>query len=77
MIGKANNGIRLKFQVQFAAMENLDHDYDDVDIIRAWETVSENIKASSTESLGYCEMKQWFDEECSKLSDQRKQVELQ
>jgi hypothetical protein len=37
-------------------------------------------KISAKESLGYCELKkhkQWFDEECSKLLDQRKQAKLQ
>jgi hypothetical protein len=57
-------------------LENLD---DDVGINRAWETIRENIKISAKESLGY-ELKKhkpWFDEGCSKLSDQRKQVKLQ
>jgi hypothetical protein len=37
-------------------------------------------KTSTTENLGYSKLKQhilWFDEECSKLSDQRKQAKLQ
>jgi hypothetical protein len=37
------------------------------------------MKASATESLGYYELKQhkpWFDEECSKFLDQRKQAKL-
>jgi len=36
-------------------------------------------KASSTDSLGYYELKQhntWFDEECSKLLDERKRTKL-
>jgi hypothetical protein len=40
---------------------------DDVDIRRAWEYIIEIMKASATESVGYCKMKQlksWFDEEC-------------
>jgi hypothetical protein len=52
-------------------LENLD--YDDVDINRDWESIRENIKGSTTKSLGYYEFKQykpWFDEECSKLLDQ-------
>jgi hypothetical protein len=39
----------------------------EVDINRAWETITENIKISSKESLGYHEMKKhkpWFDEGC-------------
>jgi len=45
-----------------------DDDDDDVGISRHWEYIRENMKASATESLGYCEFKQqksWFDEECS------------
>jgi hypothetical protein len=44
-------------------------------ILRAWETIRENIKISSEASLGYYEFKKhksWFDEGCSKLLDQRK-----
>jgi hypothetical protein len=51
-----------------------------VDVNEAWETIRENIKFSATESLGYYEPKEnkpWFDEECSKLLDQRKQANLQ
>jgi len=46
-----------------------------VDINRDWESSRENVKASAQESLGYYKLKQhklWFDEECSKLLDQRK-----
>jgi hypothetical protein len=35
---------------------------------------------SATESIGYCELKQqkpWFDEECAKLLDERKEAKLQ
>jgi hypothetical protein len=38
------------------------------------------MKALATESLGYCELKQhepWFNEDCSKLLDERKQAKLQ
>jgi hypothetical protein len=49
----------------FAVLENLDDDDDDdVDISGAWERIREDTKASATESLGYCELKQqksWFD----------------
>jgi hypothetical protein len=44
------------------------------------ESIRENIKASATESLGYYELiqhKPWFDEESSKLYNQRKQAKLQ
>jgi hypothetical protein len=50
-----------------------------VDINRAWETMKENIKISAKESLGYCELKThkpWFDEGCSELLAQRKQIKL-
>jgi hypothetical protein len=39
-----------------------------------------NIKSSAEENLRYYELKKhkpWFDEGCSKLSDQRKQTKLQ
>jgi hypothetical protein len=42
--------------------------------------IRESIQISAKESLGYCEFKKhkpWFDEECSKLVDQRKQANLQ
>jgi hypothetical protein len=58
-------------------LENLD---DDVDINSAWETIREIIKIAAKESLGYYELKKrkpWFDEECSKPLDQRKQAKLQ
>jgi hypothetical protein len=45
-----------------------------------WETIRENIKILAKECLGYYEPKQhkpWFDEECSKLLDQREQANLQ
>jgi hypothetical protein len=51
-----------------------------VKINSAWETIRENIKISTKESLGYCELKKyksWFDEGCSKLLNQRKQTKLQ
>jgi hypothetical protein len=52
----------------------------DKDSNRAWENIRENMKALVTESLGYYELKQqkpWFDEECSKLLDERKQAKFQ
>jgi hypothetical protein len=59
----------------FTALENL-HDDDDVIISGIWEDVAENVKASTTWSLGCYELKQhkaWFEEKCSKLLDRRKQ----
>jgi hypothetical protein len=40
----------LKPQKGFSALENIDAE---VDINRAWETITENIKISAKESLGY------------------------
>jgi hypothetical protein len=51
----------------------------EVQINSAWEMIRENITISAKESLGYCEVKKhkpWFDQECSKLVDQRKQTKL-
>jgi tRNA(Ile)-lysidine synthase TilS/MesJ len=51
-----------------------------VDNNRAWEIIRDNIKISAKEILGYYDLKkhkQWFDEGCLKLSDQRKQAKLQ
>jgi hypothetical protein len=62
---------------KFAALENLE---DSRDINRAWDNIRENINISAQGSLGYCESKHrkpWFDEECSKLVDRRKQAKLQ
>jgi len=58
---------QIKISNRFAASKNLDDDDDD-DINRAWGSIRENIKASVTGCLGYCELKQlksWSDEECS------------
>jgi len=60
-------------------LENFDYD-NDVDISRAQGSIKGNIKASTTESLGYYELKQykpWFDNECSELLDQRKHNKFQ
>jgi hypothetical protein len=51
-----------------------------VDINRVWETITENIKISAKESLGYYELKQhkpWFNEGHSKLSDASMEVGLE
>jgi hypothetical protein len=56
-------------------LENLDAE---VDINRAQKVIRENIKMSAKESLRELKKhKPWFDEGCSKLSDQRKQDKLQ
>jgi hypothetical protein len=70
-----------QFHVQvsnsFPALKDLDTE---VEINIDWEMIRENVKISVKESIGYFELKkhkQWFDEECSKLLDQRKQAKLQ
>jgi DNA repair ATPase RecN len=68
---------QVKITNSFAALENFD---DNMDMNRAWEIIRENIKTSAKESLGHYELQQhkpWFDDECSKLIDRRKQAELQ
>jgi hypothetical protein len=62
---------------RFAALESLDESFD---INNAWESIRENIKTSAKDNLGYQKLKHnkpWFDDECSKLIDQRKQAKLQ
>jgi hypothetical protein len=69
---------QIKISNRFAALENLS---DSEDIHTAWESIKENIKTPSKESLGLYELKQhkpWFGKECcSCLLEQRKQVKLQ
>jgi hypothetical protein len=68
---------RVEVSNRFAALEDLDAE---VEINTTRETITENIKISAKESLGYYELKQhkpWFDEGCSELLDQRKQAKLQ
>jgi hypothetical protein len=62
---------------RFAALESLDVE---VDINRAWETITENIKISTKERLGYYELKKhrpWFYERFSELLDKKKHATLQ
>jgi hypothetical protein len=52
---------------RFAALESFD-------INNAWESIRENIKTSSKDNLGYHMLKYnklWFNDECSKLTDQQ------
>jgi methionyl-tRNA synthetase len=61
----------------FAALKDLKAE---IEINSAWEMIRENIEISAKESQGYIELKThklWFDKECSKLLDQRKQAKLQ
>jgi hypothetical protein len=52
---------------------------DNEDINRAWKIIKENIQTAAKDSLGLYEMKHklWFEEECSGILDQMKQVKLQ
>jgi len=57
-------------------LENLN---DKEDINRVWENIKENFKSSAKGSVGLCGLKQykpWFDEECLRLLDQRKQAKF-
>jgi hypothetical protein len=70
---------RYHFEISywFPAFEDID---DGVDISRACETARENVKVSTRERQGCCELKRhkpWFDEGRSKLLDQMKHVKLQ
>jgi hypothetical protein len=68
---------QIKISNRFATLENLNVSED---INRAWEDIKESIKISDKESLGLNERrrhKPWFDEECSKFLDQRKQAKMQ
>ena len=63
--------VKKKYQIEItnrsAALENLN---DSEDIIRAWESIKENIKISATESLGLHELKQhkpWFHKSTNQL----------
>jgi hypothetical protein len=50
-------------------LESLDGSFD---INNAWESVTENIKTSAKDDLGYHRLKHnkpWFDDECSELID--------
>jgi hypothetical protein len=73
--------VKEKYQVEissrFAALESLAESFD---INNAWESIRENIKTSAIDNLGYQKPKHnksWFDDECLKLIDQRKQAKLQ
>jgi hypothetical protein len=69
----------VKISNRFAALEDL-HNDGDMDMSRAWVSNRGNIRALATESPGYYELEQhrpWFDEECPKLLDERKEAKLQ
>jgi hypothetical protein len=73
--------VKAKYQLEIsnrvAALESLDESFD---INNAWESIRENIKISVKYNLGHHRLKHnkpWFDDECSKLTDQQKQAKLQ
>jgi hypothetical protein len=72
--------VRKQYQIKIsnrsAALEKFS---DSQDIKRAWENIEENVKTAAEHSLGLYELKQhkpWFDEECSRFSDKRKQAKM-
>jgi hypothetical protein len=54
VVGKEQYRVELSYR--FAALENLDAE---VNINRAWETIRENNKSSSKESVGFYEFKKY------------------
>jgi hypothetical protein len=76
MMQKFKKQYRVRISKSFAALEDLD---DNVDINRAWESVTENTKTSVKASQGHYVLgtEPWFDEECSKLLDRSKQAKVQ
>jgi hypothetical protein len=69
---------RVDVSIRFAALEDLDAE---VEINSAWETIRENIKVLTRESLSDFELKKqkpcFEKKRCSQLLDQRKQAKLQ
>ena len=73
---EVRNQYQIEITSRFAALENLS---DGKNINRAWENIKENIKTSVKESLGLHKLKQhkpWFDEECLRFLDERKQAKM-
>jgi hypothetical protein len=68
--------IKEKYQVEISnRVEILEKTDESLDINSAWENIRENIKTSAKNNLGYHKIKHnkpWFDDECSKLINQRK-----
>jgi hypothetical protein len=61
---------------KFTALKNLE---ENGGISREWNNIRGNIKFLAQESLDHCDSKNhepWFDEECSKLAERRKQAKL-
>jgi hypothetical protein len=68
---------QIKMSNRFADLENLS---DSKNTERALENIKQNIKTSAKGSLGLNKLKQnkpWFDDECLRFLDQRKQAKMQ
>jgi hypothetical protein len=75
--GKVKEQYHITIKNRFSPSENLE---DNVDINRALDAIRKNIKNYAKVCIGHCEAKRhkpWFDEECSKLVDRRKEAKLQ
>jgi hypothetical protein len=75
--GEVKEQYQVTIKNRFSALENVENNGD---INWAWDAIRENIKISAKECIGHCEAKRhkpWFDEECLKLVNRRKQAKLQ
>jgi hypothetical protein len=71
---ESNEQYHVEVSNRFSTLEDLDTE---VKINSVWEKIRKNIKISAKESLGYYELrmhKPWFDEGCTNLLDQRKEL---
>jgi hypothetical protein len=67
---------QINISYMFAALENINVSDD---INRAWRSFKANSRFSAIESLGLYELKRhkpWFDEECLRFLDERKQTQV-
>jgi hypothetical protein len=73
--------VKEKYQVEISnRVSTLESLHESFDINNSWESIKENIKTSAKDNLGYHRLKHnkpWFDDDCSKLTDQWKQAKLQ
>jgi hypothetical protein len=80
-VERFNLKVKKEYQIEISSVfEALKNVNDSEDIKWAWENIIENIKISAKETLGLYRQKQhkpWFDEECSQVLGQRKQVKMQ
>jgi hypothetical protein len=68
----------IEISKRFEALENLDKNLDILRLLQ--KSIRESMKISAKENQGYSWLncnKQWFNDKCSKLTDQRKQDNLQ